>query len=97
MCLADTEAKKLPTPTEKLLFQNTGLGFKKIKFDIKAEEVTVYNQLTGRSKSDRNSTEDLAGYSKLQKCGGIEVLNNEVHTKLQSFRTFRLPNVSQKS
>ena len=71
--------------------------FKKVKFDIKAEEVTVYNQLTRGSKSDRNSTEELAGYSKLQKCEGIEVLSNELHTKLQRFRTFRLPSVNQKS
>ena len=49
--------------------------------------MTVYNQLTRGSKSDRNSTEELAGYSKLQKCEGIEVLSNEVHTKLQRFRT----------
>ena len=43
MCLSDIHSKKMPTPTEKVVLQKTGLGFKKIKFDLEADEVSVYN------------------------------------------------------
>ena len=43
MCLSDIHAKIIPTPTEKAVPQTAGLGFKKIKFDLEADEVSVYN------------------------------------------------------
>ena len=43
MCLSDIHSKKMPTPTEKVVLQKAGLGFKKIKFDLEADEVSVYN------------------------------------------------------
>ena len=45
MCLSDIHAKKMNTSTEKVVLQKTGLGFKKIKFDLEAVEVLVHNQL----------------------------------------------------
>ena len=42
-CLSDIHSKKMPTPTEKVVLQKAGLGFKKIKFDLEADEVLVYN------------------------------------------------------
>ena len=48
MCLSDIHAKKIPTPTEKVVLQIAGLGFKKIKFDLEADEVSEYNQLTSQ-------------------------------------------------
>ena len=41
--------KKMHNPTEKVVLQKAGLGFKKIKFDLEAVEVLVYNQLTSSS------------------------------------------------
>ena len=43
MCLSDIHAKKIPTPTKKVVLQKAGLGFKKINFDLEADEVSVYN------------------------------------------------------
>ena len=43
MCLSDIHSKKMPTPTEKVVLQKAGLGFKKIKFDLEADEVSVFN------------------------------------------------------
>ena len=43
MCLSDIHSKKMSTPTEKVVLQKAGLGFKKIKFDLEADEVSVYN------------------------------------------------------
>ena len=43
MYLLDIHTKKIPTPTEKVVLQKAGLGFKNIKFDLEADEVSVYN------------------------------------------------------
>ena len=42
----DIHAKNIHTPTEKVVLQKTGLGFKNIKFDLEAVEILVNNQLT---------------------------------------------------
>ena len=76
MCLLDIHAKKIPTPTEKVVLQKAGLGFKKIKFDLEVDEVSVYNQLMSSSSGSGNSQpEELtSGYSQLQNCGGFELM-----------------------
>ena len=43
MCLSGIHAKTIPTPLEKVVIQKTGLEFKKIKFDLEADEVSAYN------------------------------------------------------
>ena len=74
MCLSDIHAKKIPTPTEKVVLQIAGLGFKKIKFDLEADEVSVYNQLTSSSSGNSQPGELTSGYSQLQSCGGFELM-----------------------
>ena len=71
MCLLDIHAKKVPTPTEKAVLQKAGLGFKKIKFDLEADEVSVYNQLTSSSSGNSQPGELTSGYPQLQNCGGV--------------------------
>ena len=48
--------KKIPTPDEKAALPKACLGFKKIKFDIETDEVSVYHQLA--SSSSGNSQPD---------------------------------------
>ena len=43
MSLSGIHAKTIPIPFEKVVIQKAGLGFKKIKFDLEADEVSVYN------------------------------------------------------
>ena len=74
LCLSDIHVKKIPTPTEKVVLQKAGLGFKKIKFDLEADEVSVYNQLTSSSSGNSQSDELTSGYSQLQNCGGFELM-----------------------
>ena len=74
MCLSDIHAKKIPTPTIKAVLQKAGLGFKKTKSDLEADEVPVYNQLTSSSSGDSQPDELTLGYSKLQNCGGFELI-----------------------
>ena len=74
MCLSDIHAKKIPTPTIKAVLQKAGLGFKKAKSDLEADEVPVYNQLTSSSSGDSQPDELTLGYSQLQNCGGFELM-----------------------
>ena len=74
LCLSDIHVKKIPTPTEKVVLQKAGLGFKKIKFDLEADEVSVYNQLTSSSSGNSQSNELTSGYSQLQNCGCFELM-----------------------
>ena len=74
LCLSDIHVKKIPTPTEKVVLQKAGLGFKKIKFDLEADEVSVYNQLTSSSSGNSQPDELTSGYSQLQNCGGFELM-----------------------
>ena len=48
----DIHAKNIHTPTEKVVLQKTGLGFKNIKFDLEAVEILVNNQLTSSRFGD---------------------------------------------
>ena len=74
MCLSDIHAKKIPTPTKKVVLKKAVLGFKKIKFDLEADEVSVYNQLTSSSSGNFQPDELTSGFSQLQNCGGFELM-----------------------
>ena len=37
--------KKIPTPTQTIVVQKAGLRYKRIKFDLEADEVSLYNEL----------------------------------------------------
>ena len=74
MYLSDIHAEKLAIPTEKVVLQKAGLGFKKIKFDLETDEVSVYNQLTSSSSCNSQPDELTSGYSQLQNCGGFELM-----------------------
>ena len=82
LCLSDIHVKKIPTPTEKVVLQKAGLGFKKIKFDLEADEVSVYNQLTSSSSGNSQSDELTSGYSQLQNCGGFELMKSIPNCKV---------------
>ena len=71
---SDIYAKKIPTPTEKVVLQKAGLGLKRIKFDLEADEVSVYNQLTSSSSGNFQPDELTSGFSQLQNCGGFELM-----------------------
>ena len=64
--------KKIPTPTEKAVLQKACFGFKRIKCDIEADEVLVYNQLASSSSGNSQPDELTSGYAQLQNCHGFE-------------------------
>ena len=74
MCLSDIHAKEIPTPTEKAVLQMAGLGFKKIKFDLEADEVSAYNQLAPSRSGNSQPDETTSSYSQLQNCDGFELM-----------------------
>ena len=74
MCLSDIHAKIIPTPTEKAVPQTAGLGFKEIKFDLEADEVSLCNQLASSSSGNSQPEETTSGYSQLQNCDGFELM-----------------------
>ena len=74
MYLLDIHTKKIPTPTEKVVLQKAGLGFKKIKFDLEADEVSLCNQLASSSSGNSQPEETISGYSQLQNCDGFELM-----------------------
>ena len=74
MCLLDIHAKEIPTPTEKAVLQTAGLGFKKIKFDLEADQVSAYNQLAPSRSGNSQPDETTSSYSQLQNCDGFELM-----------------------
>ena len=74
MCLSDIHAKEIPTPTEKAVLQTAGLGFKNIKFDLEADEVSAYNQLAPSRSGNSQPDETTSSYSQLQNCDGFELM-----------------------
>ena len=59
MFLSGIHAKKTPSPTEKVVLQKAGLGFKKIKFDL--EGISI--QLVTSSSFGNSQPEELtSGY-----------------------------------
>ena len=74
MCLSDIHAKKIPSPTEKVVLQKACLRFKKIKVDLEADEVSISNQLTSPRSGNSQPEELTSGYSQLQNCGGFELM-----------------------
>ena len=74
MCFLDIHAKKTATATERVVLQKGGLRLKKIKFDLEADEVSVYNQLTSSSSGNSQPDELISSYFQLQNCGGFELM-----------------------
>ena len=73
MCIFDIHAKN-SLSTKKVVLQKACLGYKKVKFVLEVDEVSVYNQLTS-STSGRSQPEELtSGYSQLQNCTGFELM-----------------------
>ena len=68
--------------TEKVVLQKAGLGFKKIKFDLEADEVSVHNQLTSSSSGNYQPDELTSGYSQLQNRGGFELMQCILNCKV---------------
>ena len=64
----------IPTPTEKRVLQKAGLGFKKINFNLKADEVSVQNQLTSSNSANSEPDELSSDCSQLQNFGGFELI-----------------------
>ena len=75
-------SQKIPTPVEKVVLQKAGLGFKKIKFDLEADEVSVHNQLTSSSSGNYQPDELTSGYSQLQNRGGFELMQCILNCKV---------------
>ena len=74
MCLASKYSCRVPTSTEKLILQNAGLGFKKIKLDLEDDEEEVFRKLTSSDK-DFDDSYSLIGFPPLKECGGFELLS----------------------
>ena len=74
ICLSDIHAKKNPTPIKKAVLQKTCFGFKKIKCDIEADEVSVYNPLASSSSGNSQPDELTSGYAQLQNSRGFEMM-----------------------
>ena len=73
MCLASKHSNRVPTSTEKIILQNAGLGFKKIKLDLDDGEEEVYNKITSPEKVSFNDI-SAVGFPPLKECGGFEML-----------------------
>ena len=83
LCVFQTSMpKKIPTPTEKAVLQKADLGFKKIKFDFEADEVSVCNQLVSSSSSNSQPDELTSGHFQLQNCGGFELMKCKPNCKV---------------
>lgn len=54
VCLADTNAKKIPSVEEKTVLMNAGLGAKKIQFNLDDEEDDVLLRLLSDNINMRN-------------------------------------------
>ncbi|XP_057290583.1 uncharacterized protein LOC130647115 [Hydractinia symbiolongicarpus] len=72
VCLADRTRTKLPTPSEKQVLHNAGLGLKKISFDIDDDETDVYTKLMADAQNKENG--ETEGFPTLKHCGGFELL-----------------------
>lgn len=81
ICLADNCAEKVPTPTEKQVLENAGLGYRKIVFNVEDKEEKVYRALTSSDK-DGDESGLTVGYPKLKGCGGFELLRCVPNCKL---------------
>lgn len=71
LCLADKNAKKVPSVEERTVLMKAGLGAKKIQFDVDDEESDVMRKL----ESDDLRNEETIGFPQLKSCGGFELLN----------------------
>lgn len=73
VCLADTNAKKIPSVEEKTVLMKAGLGAKKIQFNLDDEEDDVLLRLQSDNINMRNG--ESIGFPQLQNSGGFELLN----------------------
>ena len=96
MCLSDIHAKKIPTPTEKVVLQKAGLGFKKIKFDLEVDELSIYNQLTSSSSGNSQPGKLTSSYSQLQNCGGFELMKCIPNYKVLEPLEFKISGINLK-
>ena len=70
MCLACRYSCRVPSGTEKIMLQNAGLGFKKIKLDMADNEEAVFNKLTsGEKEGGDEESLTVIGYPQLKDCG----------------------------
>lgn len=70
LCLADKNAKKIPTAEEKEMLFRAGLGVKKIQFELDDGELDVIRKMS----SDDLKNGETIGYPQLRNCGGFELL-----------------------
>ena len=82
MCLSGFHAKKIPTPAEEVLLQKAGLRFKKIKFDLQTDELSVYNQLTSSDSGNSQPEKLTSDYFQRQNCGGFELMKYILNCKV---------------
>lgn len=70
VCLADKNAKKIPTAEEKDVLFRAGLGANKIQFELDDGESDVIRKMS----FDGLKNGDTIGFPQLRNCGGFELL-----------------------
>ncbi|VDI27374.1 Hypothetical predicted protein, partial [Mytilus galloprovincialis] len=70
VCLADKEAKTVPSPTEREILFKAGLGHRKIRFQTDDTEAIVMEKIV----SDETIDNETIGFPQLKQCGGFELL-----------------------
>ena len=73
VCLADRLATKLPNSTQKQILQKAGLGFNRIKLDLKDNENQVYRKIIS---DDLDEERHCKGFPKLNNYGGFELMHS---------------------
>ncbi|VDI18550.1 Hypothetical predicted protein [Mytilus galloprovincialis] len=68
VCLADKEAKTVPSPTEREILFKAGLGHRKIRFQTDDTEAIVMEKLF----SDETIDNETIGFPQLKQCGGSD-------------------------
>ncbi|XP_061171879.1 uncharacterized protein LOC133181380 [Saccostrea echinata] len=71
VCLADKEALKVPSSSEKDILFKAGLGTRKIQFLSSDKEADVLQRITSDKLTEDGQT---FGFPQLNKCGGFELL-----------------------
>ncbi|VDI77574.1 Hypothetical predicted protein [Mytilus galloprovincialis] len=68
VCLADKEAKTVPSPTEREILFKAGLGHRKIRFQTDDTEAIVMEKIV----SDETIDNETIGFPQLKQCGGSD-------------------------
>ena len=71
ICLSDRSQEMLPTPSERQVLYNAGLGLRKITFDFQDGENAVYDKLMEEEIKEDGET---IGFPALKNSGGFEFL-----------------------